>query len=93
MNLGHPIPSRDTLLHAIKLSPNQSILYNTLGSAYVMMGDISKAIQSFQKAVGLAPEIPFYHLNLARVYEKAGNIKKAAEHYQAYESLIEQPPQ
>ena len=54
-----------------------------------MMGDISKAIQSFQKAVGLAPEIPFYHLNLARVYEKAGNIKRANEHYQAYESLIE----
>ena len=52
---------------------------------------MSKAIQSFQKAVGLDPEIPFYHLNLARVYEKPGHIKKAAEHYQAYESLVEQP--
>ena len=78
-------------MYAIELSPNQSVLYNTLGSAYVMMGDMSKATQSFQKAVGLDPEIPFYHLNLARLYEKAGNLKRAEEHYQAYESLIEEP--
>jgi Tfp pilus assembly protein PilF len=51
-------------------------------------------IQAFQQAVGLAPDVPYFHLNLARLYEQVGNQKKADEHYEQYKQLKpdEEPP-
>ena len=68
--------------------PNQSILYNTLGSAYAMQGETQKAISAFQKAVELDSEQPYYHLNLSKLYQSLGNRKLAQEHYRAYEHLL-----
>ena len=88
MNLNYPKHAAEALRKAVRLMPNESILYNTLGSAYAMQGDTQKAISAFRKAVELDSEQPYYHLNLSKLYQSLGNQKLAQEHYGIYEHLL-----
>ena len=88
MNLNYPRPAIEAANKAIRLMPNEAILYNTLGSLYAMQGDSRNAIVAFQKAIELNSEEPFYHLNLSRLYQGIGNQRLAQEHHRIYEYLM-----
>jgi len=88
ISLDQPVPARRALFRAIEISPNEPILYNTLGSTYAMQGDVAKAIGSFQRAAELDPTQPYYHLNLARLYQQIGEQSLMQQHYRTYEKLL-----
>lgn len=55
----NPATSRDGIrifLLATRLFPNSANLFDSLGEAYLFVGDNSKAIKSFEKSVSLYPE-------------------------------------
>lgn len=88
INIKYPKVAIDSAQKAIELMPKQDLYYNTLGSAYAMVGDVQNAIAVFQKAVSLNEEQPYYHLNLSKLYENIGQLKLAKQHYQTYQLLL-----
>lgn len=67
---------------AIKLSPRNSQLYDTLGAVYLAKGQVNQGITAYIKAVNLAPSHPEYHYRLGLAYLKKGNREKAREQMQ-----------
>ncbi len=53
----------DELNEAVKLDPNIANTYNIYGLVYTVLNDNSKAEQSFQKALQMAPQDPDIHHN------------------------------
>lgn len=88
INLKYPKLAVDSAKSAIQLMPNNDLFYNTLGSAYAMLGDVQNAIAVFQKAVSLNEEQPYYHLNLSKLYGSIGKQNLAKQHYQAYQHFL-----
>ena len=88
INLKYPKLAVDSAKTAIELVPKHDLFYNTLGSAYAMLGEVENAIAVFQKAVSLNEEHPYYHLNLSKLYESIGQQKLAKQHYQAYQHFL-----
>ena len=88
INLKYPKLAVDSAKTAIQLMPEHDLFYNTLGSAYAMLGDVQNAIGVFQKAVSLNEEQPYYHLNLSKLYDSIGQQKLAKQHYQAYQHFL-----
>ena len=88
INLKYPKLAVDSAKAAIQLMPKQDLFYNTLGSAYAMLGDVQNAIAVFQKAVSLNEEQPYYHLNLSKLYGSVGQQKLAKQHYEAYQHFL-----
>ncbi len=88
INLKYPKLAINSAQKAVELVPKHDLYYNTLGSAYAMMGDVQNAIAVFQKAVSLNEEQPYYHLNLSKLYDSIGQQKLAKQHYQAYQLFL-----
>lgn len=88
INLKYPKLAVDSAKTAIQLMPKHDLFYNTLGSAYAMLGDVQNAIAVFQKAVSLNEEQPYYHLNLSKLYGSIGEQKLSKQHYQAYQHFL-----
>lgn len=88
INIKYPKLAIDSAQKAIKLMPKQDLYYNTLGSAYAMIGDVQNAIAVFQTAVSLNEEQPYYHLNLSKLYGSIGQQQLSKQHYQAYQLYL-----
>lgn len=88
INMRYPKLALEPVTKAAQLMPKNALYYNTLGSAYAMIGDINSAITMFEKAVVLDQEQPYYHLNLAKLYQSIGKRKLAQKHQQLYETLL-----
>lgn len=88
INLKYPKLAIDSAKVAIQLMPKQDLFYNTLGSAYAMLGDVQNAIAVFQKAISLNEKQPYYHLNLSKLYGSIGQQKLSKQHYQAYQHFL-----
>ena len=88
INLKYPKLAINSAQKAVDLVPKQDLYYNTLGSAYAMMGDVQNAIAVFQKAVSLNAEQPYYHLNLSKLYDSIGQQRAAKQHFQVYQHLL-----
>jgi len=67
------------LLEAKKIGPSTPELYNSLGIAYIGLGEADKAKGSFEKAVMLKPDYSEAHTNLATLYIQKKRWKKAIE--------------
>ncbi|HEY0097472.1 MAG TPA: tetratricopeptide repeat protein [Pyrinomonadaceae bacterium] len=57
--------------------------YNDLGGSQARAGHISKAIESYERAITLKPEYVEANYNLADAYERLPNCQKAISHYEA----------
>ncbi len=57
--------------------------YVNLGTAYEREGRLELAIQSYEKALEIAPDFFAAHYNIALVYQKLGKTGLAIVHYQA----------
>lgn len=76
----------DYLKESIKLDPNDSFVYFLLGNAYSRMGNVLKAVQSYDLAIFQNLDIYQAHLDFAKKYESIGLIKRAIKEYTiAYE--------
>ena len=55
--------------YAIQIKDNDARVLNNLGNAYLEIGEYSKAIKSFHKAIELDDEYPEAHYSISLVYE------------------------
>jgi tetratricopeptide (TPR) repeat protein len=69
---------------AIKIDPNNAIVYNSRGKAYKNLGDTSKAIADYAQAIKIDPNYANAYNNRGNVYANLGDISRAiADHNQA----------
>lgn len=64
--------------------------YAGLANAYFNLGDHTAAIESYTRAVGLAPDFADGHYNLGIIHERTGNVERAIFHWRAYLGLARQ---
>ena len=65
------------LEQAIHLDPNLGVAYLQLGIVYADRKDYATAIDAYQKAVQVSPELEQAHYRLARAYERMGREEEA----------------
>lgn len=64
--------------------------YAGLANAYFNLGDHTAAIDSYTRAVGLAPDFADGHYNLGVIHERTGDVERAVYHWRAYLRLARQ---
>ena len=62
--------------------PNQSVLFNLSGACYASLGEISKAIESYKKAILIQPSYVRAYFNLAITFHENGDIDEAIKSYE-----------
>ena len=62
--------------------PNQSVLFNLSGACYASLGEISKAIESYKKAILIQPSYARAYFNLAITFHENGDIDEAIKSYE-----------
>lgn len=67
---------------------NDCMGWQTLGSAYQLMGDYAKAIDSYEKSIKQNPYYARPYINLASIYSEKQNTAKAIENYIAALNLF-----
>ena len=66
----------------------------TTGNAYFKKGDYAKAVEHFNRAISLSPEVPLPYLNLALSHFRAGRNEEAVNCYRyVIEHFGEEYPQ
>jgi tetratricopeptide (TPR) repeat protein len=65
-------------LHSL---PDKSIVYNRLGNAYDILGEIDQAIASYQKAIEDNPHPEGVYYNLGMAFRKKGDLDRAIAYY------------
>ncbi len=58
--------------------------YAGLANAYFNLGDHTAAIESYTRAIGLAPDFADGHYNLGVIHERTGDVERAIHHWRAY---------
>ncbi|WP_447975251.1 tetratricopeptide repeat protein [Nitrospira sp. Kam-Ns4a] len=92
MGKGRLDRARDELIHALQIQPNRADVINNLGEVYRRLGDPSKAIAAFERAVTLKPNYALARFNLAEMYETL-NPKQALSEYETYLAIVEGIPE
>jgi protein O-GlcNAc transferase len=69
------------LLTAVKLSPNDAELFNSLGSALQQQGKLEEARQCYRRAVEIKPDFAAGYYNLGNVLCAMGNLEGAVIRY------------
>ncbi|MBI1366946.1 MAG: hypothetical protein GC153_13445 [Alphaproteobacteria bacterium] len=62
---------------SIANDPLVGIYHDTLGNAYVLLGDVDRQIAEFEKAISLSPALTVGYLNLLHAYIEAGRFEDA----------------
>ena len=72
----------EKIREAIKLSPDDAMLYTKLAGLYTDMDKFDEAIQAYQKVTELKPTDSFIYISMGSIYETRGQYDKALEAYQ-----------
>ena len=75
--------------YLLKLSPNESDLYNQMGYALQTEGRFDEAIKYYRQAIQIRPDYADAYSNLAVTLRKQGKLDKAVETYR--QALIFEP--
>lgn len=70
----------DSLEKLRKTRPDDSNLFNNLGTAYMMLKDYDQALEHLHRADELQPNFFGAHLNMAACYRDTGKLDKALHH-------------
>ncbi|HET8708600.1 MAG TPA: tetratricopeptide repeat protein [Pseudomonadales bacterium] len=84
--------AKNQLMKAASLHPQNPYIYNELGLVQRELGQFQDAMQSYQKALQIAPNYALAHYNLgilADLYLQ--NYTLALDQYKAYQSLLPEP--
>jgi protein O-mannosyl-transferase len=68
--------------HALQVTPGNGIAEDNLGAAYMDMGQPDMALQHFETAVRLVPQLATAHYNLATVLHQQNQLDAAMHEYQ-----------
>ncbi|MDR1168020.1 MAG: tetratricopeptide repeat protein [Heliobacteriaceae bacterium] len=71
----------DKLQQAIKLNPNEVMLYTKLAGIYTDAGEFDKALAAYTRAVELRPGDAFVYISIGSIYENKGEYKQALGAY------------
>lgn len=74
------------LLKTLQTNPSPDI-YLKIGSLYLLKNETTKAIESYQKGIELAPKKPEIHFNLGIAYYLNNNKKEAYREYKILSEL------
>lgn len=69
------------VLEAIKLSPDDAMLYTKLAGLYTDMSKFDEAIQTYEKVIELRPNDAFVYISLGSIYETQGKYTEALGAY------------
>lgn len=69
------VQNLDVIRQGIELSPTRTPFWMSLGRVYIGLGENDKAIESFEKAVELSPNVTDVQLNLLAGYATVGDDK------------------
>ena len=79
--LGHPVEARQSAAVAEQLEPTDALLADAAGGVYSFAGDQRRALQSYERAVGLAPNNAHFLFNRATVRRFLGMLELAEADY------------
>jgi len=65
MRQGHTNTAIETLQHALRINPEDTVLLNNLGMCWIVRRDYENALKMFTKAAGIMPENVKYRANMA----------------------------
>ncbi len=66
---------------AIAENPSYTAVYNDLGAALGMKGEVAESVRYFEQSLALDPERPLTHRNLAMALEYLGELGRSRYHY------------
>jgi Tfp pilus assembly protein PilF len=67
--------------HALKITGDNSLIYNNLGTAYKSEGNLDEAVSYYRKALQITPDYANAHNNLGIVLSEQGKLSEAITHY------------
>ena len=73
--------------HIDALSDNPG-MWNLYGNCEYALGEWSRAIDRYTKAISIQPDMPLFHANLGRCFERSGSSKPAIDSYAAASRLL-----
>ena len=65
MRQGRTNTAIETLQHALRINPEDTVLLNNLGMCWIVRRDYEDALKMFTKAAGIMPENVKYRANMA----------------------------
>jgi Flp pilus assembly protein TadD len=65
MRRGQANTAIETLRHALKINPDDTVILNNLGMCWIVRQDYQNALKMFTKAAGIMPENVKYRANMA----------------------------
>ncbi|HSE38143.1 MAG TPA: tetratricopeptide repeat protein, partial [Blastocatellia bacterium] len=75
--------SRDALMRAAALAPDEPTIFNALGQTYTAIGETSLAIENFKHAVEIDPEMFESINNLGTISFNLGDYKSAERYFKS----------
>jgi TolB-like protein/DNA-binding winged helix-turn-helix (wHTH) protein/Tfp pilus assembly protein PilF len=78
---------------ALEVDPLSVPLNNMLGQTYLWAEDYEKALQQFQRTIGLDPRFPLAHFFLAGLLEELGRFEEAIQENERGELLLGAAPE
>jgi tetratricopeptide (TPR) repeat protein len=76
----------------IARNPDASLLFSTLGRAYLQVPNTDRAISNLTRAIALDPQNGSYHYQLGRAYLKAGRHEEANAEMKRARGLSDEAP-
>ena len=67
--------------HALRITKNNSLIHNNLGTILHMQGKAEAAISHYNEALRIQPESAFTHFNLGLALDSQGKMEQAILHY------------
>lgn len=86
-NLGYAYGSKgmyELALNEFKLGGDESSAYNNLGHIYTKDGKLAEAIEAYNNALKINPNIPNTYYNKGKTYELLADIDNAIQAYQDF---------
>ena len=69
------------LTEALKIAPNDVMIYTKLAGVYSEMGEYDKALDAYSKVAELKPADGYIYVSVGSIYENKGDYQKALESY------------
>lgn len=81
------------LNNALRLDPKFADAYLQRGAVHTAQQDFSKAIDDFQRAAQIQPDLEEAHYRLGQAYRATGRSEQAKSEIQTYQQLVQQSAQ
>ncbi len=92
LELGQAAAAIDSLREATRLDPANVVVWNALGHALDVQGDVDKALHCYEKALAVRPDDAQGHINRAGVWLARGEFAKGWDEFAWRERAPENAP-